>query len=97
MNGNQRAQLKKIAHNMDPMLIIGKNGLSDNLIKQIDDLLEKRELVKIKVLNNNFDDKDEMLDEILQRTDSLYVSHVGFTYVIYRENEDPDKRVINLN
>ena len=92
-----RSELKALSQKIEPALIIGKNGLSDNVIKQIDDLLEKRELVKIKVLNNNFEDKDNMLDEILEKTNSEYVSHLGFKFVIYRQNPDPDKRVIELN
>ena len=50
LTGKQRSYLKGIANNMDPIFQVGKNGITDNFIKQVDEALEAREIIKIKVL-----------------------------------------------
>ena len=49
ITGKQRSYLKKLAHDLDPIVFIGKNDLTENIIKEIDSLLELRELVKVKI------------------------------------------------
>lgn len=66
LNSKQRKYLKSLANTMDPKIIIGKNGISDNLITQINDTLTASELVKIKILNNNLDDHDQIINDILE-------------------------------
>ena len=89
MTGKQRRYLKSLAHSMEPAINIGKYGVTDNFIQQIQDLLEKRELVKIKILNNNMDDQDTIVAEILERTGCEFVQAIGFTWVIYKESKKP--------
>lgn len=84
----QRKFLKSMANTLEPKIIIGKNGLSDNLYKQIHDTLNANELVKIKILNNNLDDHDEMIQKILEKLSAEFVSHVGSKFVIYRESKE---------
>lgn len=88
INPKQRKFLKSMANTLEPKIIIGKNGLSDNLYKQIHDTLNANELVKIKILNNNLDDHDEMIQKILEKLSAEFVSHVGSKFVIYRESKE---------
>ena len=60
LTGKQKRYLRSLAHNIDPIFQIGKGGINENMIKQIDDTLENRELIKVHVLQNNFDDKKEL-------------------------------------
>ena len=53
LTSKQRAQLRGLANTMDTILHIGKDGIGENLVKQADDALEARELIKGKVLENN--------------------------------------------
>ena len=88
----QRAKLKKISHGYKPLVNIGKGGISENTLKQIDDTLNKREVMKIKILNNNFDDRDMLIDEILTKLDGkMAVGHVRYstTGESMRENAQP--------
>lgn len=91
MKGKQRSYLKSLANQLDATVNIGKGGLTESVLKQIDQDLEANELVKIKVLNNNMDDKDEMLEEILEKLDCEFVSQLGFRFVVYRRNEEKPK------
>lgn len=88
LNSKQRKYLKSLANTMDPKIIIGKNGISDNLITQINDTLTASELVKIKILNNNLDDHDEIINDILEMTNSELVSHMGGKFVIFKQSKD---------
>lgn len=88
INSKQRKHLKSLANTMDPKVIIGKNGITENLLTQIDDTLEANELVKIKILNNNLDDHNDLIQEILKELNAEFVSHLGNKFVIYRQSED---------
>ncbi len=81
-------QLKKESHHLNPIFQVGKNGMTDNFIEQIDDVLEKRELIKISVLQNCLEDKDDIAEEIIKNTDSNIVSIIGSTIIIYRESKN---------
>lgn len=93
INTKQRAYLKGIGHKLEPVLIIGKGGVTENTLKQLDDLLNKREIVKIKVLNNNLDDKDEIIKKILDNLDAEFIQFIGSKLTIYRES---DEKIIKL-
>lgn len=90
----QRAKLKKISHGYKPLVNIGKGGISENTLKQIDDTLNKKEVMKIKILNNNLDDRDMLIDEILTKLDCEFVRYMGNILTIYRESEN---KVIDLD
>lgn len=84
----QRAYLKSLAHKMEPVLLIGKGGVTGNTLRQIDDLLNKRELIKIKILNNNLDDKDDIINTILESLNAEFVQFIGSKFIIYRESDE---------
>lgn len=88
LTGKQRARLKQEAHDFKPIINIGKFSVTDELIKAIDEALEARELIKIKVLNNNMDDHDDIIDEIIEKTNAEFISHLGSIITIYRKNDD---------
>lgn len=88
INSKQRKYLKSLANTMDPKVIIGKNGITENLLTQIDDTLEANELLKIKILNNNLDDHNDLIQDILNKLNAEFVSHLGNKFVIYRQSED---------
>ncbi|MGO1368002.1 MAG: ribosome assembly RNA-binding protein YhbY [Senegalia sp. (in: firmicutes)] len=94
ITGKQRSFLKKKSHDMDSILQIGKNGLSDNLIEQVDEALEARELIKLNVLNNNLLDAKEVANELAEKTNSEFVQAIGNKIILYRESEENKK--INL-
>lgn len=79
-------QLKKQAHHLKPIFQIGKNGVTDNFIDQINDVLEKRELIKISILQNCLEDKDEIANDISEQTNSHIVTIIGNTIILYKES-----------
>ena len=88
LTGKQRSYLKSLAHNLDPILIIGKGGVTDNTIKQLNDALEKHELIKIKILNNNMEDPKHVQERILEVLKAEFVQFIGAKFTIYRASKD---------
>ncbi|MGN0660351.1 MAG: ribosome assembly RNA-binding protein YhbY [Oscillospiraceae bacterium] len=91
MTSKQRAKLKSLAMSEDTILQVGKGGISEALIKQIDDALTARELIKIKVLETAPDDIKDIAGELLQATDSEVVQIIGTKIVFFRINPENNK------
>ena len=88
LTGKQKRYLRSLAHNIDPIFQIGKAGINDNMISQIDETLENRELIKIHILQNNFDDKNDLAQTLSQATNSEVVQVIGSMIIIYRESQE---------
>jgi RNA-binding protein len=92
LTSKQRAQLRGLANTMDTILHIGKDGIGENLVKQADDALEARELIKGKVLENNIEyDAHLAAQELAKATRSEVVQVIGTKFVLYRESHSKPK------
>ena len=94
LNGKQRAYLRSIANTIDTILIIGKGGITDQVIKQADDALTAREIIKGKVLENSELNSRQVADQLSEVTSSDIVQVIGSKFVLYRPN--PDEPQIKL-
>ena len=92
LTSKQRAQLRGLANGIDTILHVGKDGLGDNLIKQADDALEARELIKCKVLENSMLTAREAADALATATRSEVVQVIGTKFVLYRQSHNKDKK-----
>lgn len=95
LTSKQRKILEKQAHDLNPVVIIGQHGVTENLLKMVEDSLKVHELIKVK-FNEYKDDKREYSEDIANRTDSNLVRVIGNVAIFYRQNEDPEKRLISL-
>lgn len=91
LTSKQRSHLKGLANTIDPIFQLGKGGISENFIKQIDDALETREIVKVNVLKNSILDPTEVANEIADKLKAEYVQSIGRKFVIYRESRENKK------
>lgn len=91
MTSKQRAYLRGLANPLTAILQIGKNGLNDNLIKQVDDALESRELIKISVLETAPEEKRVLAEEIASSTNSVLVQVLGNKITLYRAKKKDSK------
>ena len=96
LTSKQRAQLRGIATNIDTIVHIGKDGINDNLVKQANDALEAREIIKCKVLENSMLTPREACDELARLTRSEGVQVIGTKFVLFRQHYDKSKRKIEL-
>lgn len=92
LTGKQKRYLRSEAHHIDPIFQIGKSGINENMVNQIEDALEKRELIKIHILQNNLDDPKEVANNISELTNSHLVQLIGSMIVLYKESKN-NKRI----
>ncbi|MGM8214181.1 ribosome assembly RNA-binding protein YhbY [Bacillaceae bacterium W0354] len=88
LTGKQKRFLRKEAHHLNPIFQVGKSGVNDQLIVSINEALEKRELIKVTVLQNCLDDKDEVAQQLSDGTNSEIVQVIGNIIVLYKESEE---------
>ena len=95
LTSSQRSYLRSQAHHLEPVVLIGKNGITDGTIESIDRVLEAQELIKIKFREFK-DEKLSLSEKITELTNSQLVEVIGHTVIIFRQNPDPDKRQIHI-
>lgn len=88
LNSRQKAQLRGFANSLDTIFQVGKGGVTENTVKQVDDALEARELIKLRVLETSPVSSREAADEIAEKTHSDVVQVIGKRFVLYRESRD---------
>ncbi|MGG0642815.1 ribosome assembly RNA-binding protein YhbY [Sporosarcina gallistercoris] len=94
LTSKQKSYLRSEAHHLQPIFQIGKSGLTDAIIKQIEEALEARELIKLSVLQNCEQDKEEIADILGQQAGFEVVQIIGKTIVLYRESTEKKKIVL---
>ena len=96
MTSKQRSYLKGLAMTMDPILQLGKGGLTPENTAAVDEALAARELIKISVLQNCLEDPRQMAEVLAERTRSQIVQVIGKKIVLYKQAPDKKNRKIEL-
>lgn len=92
MTSKQRAYLKSLAMNIDPIYQVGKASLTTEIIEGIREALDARELIKVSVLKNCADDPKEIAQVVAERTRSQIVQVIGKKIVLYKPSTDSKKK-----
>ena len=87
MNTKQISHLRGLAHKLNPVVMIGNNGLTPSVLQEIENSLNAHELIKIKVFGDDREARVAMLEEICEKTGATKVHHIGKQLVIYRKAE----------
>lgn len=88
INSKQRAVLRKMANTLEPVIHVGKGGISSNIISETQRELFDKELVKIAILRNVPETAREISDEIAKQTGADVVQVIGRKFVLYKRNEE---------
>ena len=92
LTSKQRAQLRGLANSLTPIVHIGKEGITEAVVKQTDEALEARELIKCRVLESALLTAREACDELAQRTRSEGAQAIGSKFVLYRQSHNKEKK-----
>ena len=87
LTGKQKRFLRSMGNEMDPILQIGKGGVTEPVVTQADETLEARELIKGRVLPNSLEDVKGAAQELAERTQSELVQVIGRNFLLYRESK----------
>ncbi len=91
---SQIKYLRSLAHNLKPVVRVGQNGLTENVMGEVNSALEYHELIKIKINVGERKDRDEILEKIMEGTKSECIQKIGNVAVLFRRNAQ--KPVISL-
>ncbi|MGM7635689.1 ribosome assembly RNA-binding protein YhbY [Bacillus sp. Hm123] len=94
LTGKQKRFLRAEAHHLDPIFQVGKGGVNDNMIKQIGEALEARELMKISILQNCDEDKQEVAQSIAKGAKAHVVQIIGSIIILYKESRENKQLVL---
>lgn len=93
LKGSQRKYLRGLAHKLKPVVQVGKQGVTEELLVAVREALDAHELIKLKFMEFK-DQKAALAEEIAQRSDSELIGRIGNMAMFYRAQPDPDKRRI---
>ncbi|WP_342525352.1 ribosome assembly RNA-binding protein YhbY [Chryseomicrobium sp. FSL W7-1435] len=94
LTSRQKKFLRSEAHHVSPIFQVGKGGVNEQLIKSVQEALEARELIKISILQNCEEDKNEVAEELAKKTGSELVQLIGLTIVLYKESKKSKKLLL---
>ena len=94
ITGKQRRELKRLAQELKPTVMIGKDELTPSVIAAIDDYLAAHELVKVQIQEGAVLDPKETANEVAEELGAEFVQAIGRRFVLYRRAADPEKRKI---
>lgn len=93
LTGKQKRFLRSKAHHLKAIFQVGKDGVNENMINQLNDVLEKRELIKVRVLKNCLLDKETIAEQLAEKTGAEVVQMIGSHIVLYKESKE-NKQII---
>jgi RNA-binding protein len=88
LSAAERKSLKTRAHQLEPVVIVGAKGLTDEVVKEIDAALKAHELIKVRAPALERQQRQPALEDILSRTKAELVQQVGKVFVLYRKNDE---------
>lgn len=88
ITSKQRSYLRGLAHDLDPMVFLGKGGLTENIIREMDVNLEIRELVKVKLQDGCELSPKEVANQMAERLDAEFVQAIGKKFTLYRQSKE---------
>jgi RNA-binding protein len=83
---HHQTYLRGLAHHLDPVIMIGQHGLTDNVIKELNNALNHHELVKIKISVGEREDRAEIIVQLCEQTTAEKVQSIGKTVTLFRRN-----------
>ena len=95
LTSKQRKNLEKLAHDLQPVVIVGGAGVTDGVISMVDNSLAAHELIKVK-FNEYKDEIRDLTTELCEKTDATLVRIIGFTVILFREAEEEEDRKIKI-
>lgn len=95
LTSKQRSRLRALAHHLEPVVHVGKDGVTEGVVAAVDEALTARELIKVR-LPGDREERPETAEEIVRATGAVIAGMIGRVAILYRPHPDPDRREIEL-
>ena len=96
LNSDTRTRLKRIAHHLDPVVIVGEQGVSAAVIAETRRALDDHELIKVRIHAGDRDARQTLTRDLADGCGAEIVQHIGKVAVLYRKNPEPNHKLSNL-
>lgn len=97
LTGFQKKYLRGLAHSLNPSVLVGRNGVTDRVLQELEDVFSRQEMVKVRFVSvKDRNEKALLLQELEEKSGGAAAGAVGHTAVLYREHREPEKRKIRI-
>lgn len=96
LSAAEKKQLRAIAHNLNPVIIVGDKGISESLLEELDRALEQHELIKVKLSSNDRAYREQAIKELTASSKSTLVQVIGKVAILLRRAKKPNPKLSNL-
>jgi RNA-binding protein len=97
LNNADKKRFRAIGHNLNPIITIAQKGLTESIKTELERALSEHELIKIKLISANRDDKNALTEEICGEFNAECIQSIGHVVLLYRAARNPDKRLSNIS
>lgn len=94
LSGKQRRHLRALGQNLEPVIHVGKEGVTQECVASTLDAFNTRELIKVRVLKNAPEERNAIADDLAQATHGQVAGLVGFTFLLYKPNKGLKERIV---
>ncbi|MGC9385573.1 MAG: ribosome assembly RNA-binding protein YhbY [Hydrogenovibrio sp.] len=88
LTNTQKRFLKGLGHGLNPTILIGANGVTDNLMLELESTLTHHELIKIKIASSDREERKRIIEHLIENTGSQLIQTIGKTCIIFRQNDE---------
>ncbi len=92
----ERKRLRQIGHTLQPVVMIGSQGLTDNIVEETLRALNDHELIKVKIAGESRELRHQIIDELIERTQAYSVQQIGKIVLLYKKAEKQNPKLSNL-
>lgn len=97
LSSEQKKSLRGIAHHLDPVVAVSERGLSEGIIEETERALNDHELIKVKVFDNDRTVRQDIANELAEKTGSVVVQKIGKIAILYRNNPQANEKLSNVS
>jgi RNA-binding protein len=97
LSSQQKKSLRGIAHHLDPVVAVSERGLSEGIIEETERALNDHELIKVKVFANDRTVRQDIANELAEKTGSIVVQKIGKIAILYRNNPQANAKLSNVS
>lgn len=97
LSADRKKQYRSLGHSLKPVVTIAGNGLSENVMMELDRALEDHELIKVKLVVADRDLRKQVIEEVCQQMRSELVQEIGKVALIYRAAKKPNAKLSNIS
>lgn len=96
LNNQEVKALRRIGHNLNPVVMLGNNGLSEGVIEEVLRALHDHELIKIKVIGEDRDERRALIQAIAEQTNAEIAQTIGKVALLYKKNPQANPKLSNI-